>query len=480
MLNITPHSFKDWKPLRFWCQKVLPLVYDDSLSYMELLAKVVHYLNELGADLDDIEVDIQQIFQAYNDLINQVNLATLETGFYPSAQPWEIGEAVSFTDGPTQGFCMKDPNTAVLYHNSTHKFTLYNLNNGNKIGEYARNFGKLNDLTYDPTHNVFYAVDANDDSHIYTIYKLNGDNFNTVETHVFNNKYPHGLAWSDAEQVLYGYHQSGSTVEMMIIDPSDWTYTTLFNVSANIHAWQGMTYDGDYFYIVTYNPECIVRFDKYGNYVSGNELTYTIDGHYLGELQSIDYVNGKFVLNSTYTDYANGSYYDTMIGDLPHLKPRVYVFSYYSPYSHLETVNVKARPSVSNNIMNVYINYDEAAWHPTGESSKPFATLAQALSFKWPDNYTCTFRVYGMPTLTSPYIPVISRLRGHSFIFHANGYFCVFDCQGTVFQNIPNTGGVADYNVSLKIQNSAVMFGVENYYYNIVANSYCLLNRDLT
>lgn len=31
--------------LHFWCQKVLPLVYDDSLSYYELLCKVVKYLN---------------------------------------------------------------------------------------------------------------------------------------------------------------------------------------------------------------------------------------------------------------------------------------------------------------------------------------------------------------------------------------------------------------------------------------------------
>lgn len=32
---------------RFWCQKVLPLVYDDSLSYYEVLCKVVDYINSL-------------------------------------------------------------------------------------------------------------------------------------------------------------------------------------------------------------------------------------------------------------------------------------------------------------------------------------------------------------------------------------------------------------------------------------------------
>lgn len=35
------------KPLRYWVQKVLPLVYDDSLSYYELLNKAVWKLNEL-------------------------------------------------------------------------------------------------------------------------------------------------------------------------------------------------------------------------------------------------------------------------------------------------------------------------------------------------------------------------------------------------------------------------------------------------
>ena len=35
------------KPFRFWCNKILPLVYDDSLSYYELLCKVVEYLNKV-------------------------------------------------------------------------------------------------------------------------------------------------------------------------------------------------------------------------------------------------------------------------------------------------------------------------------------------------------------------------------------------------------------------------------------------------
>lgn len=45
---------------RFWCQKVLPLVYEDSLSYYEVLCKVVNYLNNLIEDGKKMTSDIAQ------------------------------------------------------------------------------------------------------------------------------------------------------------------------------------------------------------------------------------------------------------------------------------------------------------------------------------------------------------------------------------------------------------------------------------
>lgn len=40
-------DYKDLNTFNFWCQKILPLVYEDSLSYYEVLCKVVDYINEL-------------------------------------------------------------------------------------------------------------------------------------------------------------------------------------------------------------------------------------------------------------------------------------------------------------------------------------------------------------------------------------------------------------------------------------------------
>lgn len=38
---------RDLPYFKFWCQKVIPLVYDESLSYYEVLCKVVEYINNL-------------------------------------------------------------------------------------------------------------------------------------------------------------------------------------------------------------------------------------------------------------------------------------------------------------------------------------------------------------------------------------------------------------------------------------------------
>lgn len=58
---------------RFWCQKVLPLVYDDSLSYYELLNKVVVYLNNTIKDVANVEDNVGKLATSYGELEGYVN-----------------------------------------------------------------------------------------------------------------------------------------------------------------------------------------------------------------------------------------------------------------------------------------------------------------------------------------------------------------------------------------------------------------------
>ena len=62
--------------VRFWCFKVLPLVYDDSLSYYEVLCKVVDKLNEMISSLNELSdtvADIKAVIAELEEWIKNVD-----------------------------------------------------------------------------------------------------------------------------------------------------------------------------------------------------------------------------------------------------------------------------------------------------------------------------------------------------------------------------------------------------------------------
>lgn len=67
---------------RFWCFKVLPLVYDDSLSYYEILCKMVTYINNLieTDKLQNDEIDkIKKELQTVQNWINNFDTSYAES-----------------------------------------------------------------------------------------------------------------------------------------------------------------------------------------------------------------------------------------------------------------------------------------------------------------------------------------------------------------------------------------------------------------
>lgn len=80
-------------PFRFWCQKVLPLVYDDSLSYYELLCKVVDFLNKTMEDVSNIDKDMTALYNAFTEYQKQLNMEWEEyqtnlTGAWNQMKEW--------------------------------------------------------------------------------------------------------------------------------------------------------------------------------------------------------------------------------------------------------------------------------------------------------------------------------------------------------------------------------------------------------
>lgn len=58
---------------KIWCQKVLPLVYDDSLSYYEVLCKVVAKLNEVIENTNTTNANVIELQKQFVELKNYVD-----------------------------------------------------------------------------------------------------------------------------------------------------------------------------------------------------------------------------------------------------------------------------------------------------------------------------------------------------------------------------------------------------------------------
>lgn len=62
----------DLNPIVFWCQKVLPLVYDDSLSYYEFLCKVCDKVNEIISAQNDTNHELSNLNANLKSIINDI------------------------------------------------------------------------------------------------------------------------------------------------------------------------------------------------------------------------------------------------------------------------------------------------------------------------------------------------------------------------------------------------------------------------
>ena len=95
--------FKRIDDLRFWCYKILPLVYDDSLSYYETLCKIAEKLNEVINDMNEIPqyiadlISDEKLKEIMSTLLNnlQEQIASANEGESKTAtEPRAVGELV--------------------------------------------------------------------------------------------------------------------------------------------------------------------------------------------------------------------------------------------------------------------------------------------------------------------------------------------------------------------------------------------------
>lgn len=94
--------------LRYWCQKVLPLVYDDSLSYYELICKVVSKLNEVIESQNKITGEWDDFLKNFQnnlfDIVSKIIKEMYESGAFNTISNLKLFDLKAVKTGQ-QGDC---------------------------------------------------------------------------------------------------------------------------------------------------------------------------------------------------------------------------------------------------------------------------------------------------------------------------------------------------------------------------------------
>ena len=75
-MSLTPSEYKNARPFKAFIQQVLPTIYDDSLSYSELLYKVLYNMNLLVENNNLLVSDIQKLYDYTNDYFENLDVQT--------------------------------------------------------------------------------------------------------------------------------------------------------------------------------------------------------------------------------------------------------------------------------------------------------------------------------------------------------------------------------------------------------------------
>lgn len=205
----TPHDYPHISPFRFWCQKVMPLVYDDSLSYYELLCKVVEQLNKTAEDLNYMGEDITTLYKFVNDYFKNLDVQT------------EINNKIDSMagDGSLTTILRDIVNTgSPIFVNSTGKMTdrtaVYILTTNGHVYYYSGDSFVDSGVNYGSPENVIYCSRSSGVTKLTDIrtagyYALNNETLSTV---------------TDLDGVVEGT-KSGM---MLVVTPAFETQTTIY------------------------------------------------------------------------------------------------------------------------------------------------------------------------------------------------------------------------------------------------------------
>lgn len=393
-----PHYF------RFWCHKVLPLVYDNSLSYYELLCKVVKYLNDVIYDSDAMKANIDELKKAFDalkfyvdnyfknlDIQNEVNAyfdalkesgeleailtaaaqhMLADTSYYePFAQVLPTPNREFHSGKYAQGFAIgEDENgrpvclscfTDATETGAGNVFSLDYMDTGVNISKKTVSSGHCNSATWNATTKKFYIATSGGSATTRYIlsYDLEG-NSDIVQDYT-------GGVWCiswNRDKFFIGANGS------LIVTDNDFNTLNILSIKLDSgYTYQGMEADDNYLYFPNGNGRFhtteLENVNRISVYTHGGTLVKHIDCMNPLEIEEIAFYNGECYMNCNTQESSFIFKCNIRATETPYPCGHAYI------------------PSINLNRQDIYINETYTGFFCNGKQNTPLSSL-----YWW---YTC-------------------------------------------------------------------------------------------
>lgn len=313
------------KPFRFWCQKVIPLVYDDSLSYYELLCKLVYHINEMGKTVNYHTETLEFLIKTYEDFVGTLNVeqlvdekldemasdGTLENivnsvlANYQGAQAVILSEHIE--NHGMQGACYIGNNKIVYYivgSSDTGELVCFNISTYAEVWRHSLTLEHGNTITYNRNNDSIYVTGCFSQSDQNTvskhIYKIKMSNPSIIDATITLNRGSYSLVYNESTNRYYSISKWGTeegVANRVYVYDSEFNEVEYFDLDITPcvtykKSWQGLGVAlEDKIYAVNYESnQTIGVYSLTGKLISAYNVPKIISGYKeVAEIESIVY-----------------------------------------------------------------------------------------------------------------------------------------------------------------------------------------------
>lgn len=357
------------KPFRWFSNKILPLVYDDSLSYYEVLCKVVAKLNEVIAFVATIPTRMKELIA---DMVKKGDIKVVAKSIVSdiTMKPWCNLRIMKNEADWLQGGCVISDNKVVyaFARNGGIKLALYNKGTNTIERERILPIAHGNSIAYSEEYKQLFITGVYDgEPNEKSVYVVDYDTFNIVSS--FDVKSPYrdicGLEWFEGE--LFGWDYRSGSVGIISLDTFE--FYPVFTADKEMGTLQTIAVTPDFYVVAFTNPNTIVLYRRSDYKI---ERIYNIGmfngNNTIGELEFINFLNDRLFIGCCTTD--SGS-------------PLLFNAKVFETDLFTGAVNESWTLSTASlsNAIQMYCNCTKQIIDADGSATKPFYSIGQALDY---------------------------------------------------------------------------------------------------